>query len=147
MQIRSKVEFKGIQKAIDQVKRVGGNVPKAAAEGLSVAAELTMTKAKKQTPVLSGALRSSGHVRRPVIRGSKISVELGFGGPAGVGNMLGEVSEKDVGYAVYVHENLQARHKVGNAKYLERPLLAAGPTINHQVTLATDREIKRVLHR
>ena len=68
-----------------------------------------MTKAKKITPVDEGVLRSSGHVQLPVQRGSSVEVELGFGGPAG----SGEGQLKDVGYAVYVHEDLTAYHPVG----------------------------------
>ena len=86
--------------------------------GLVEAAETTMTKAKRRTPVDTGALRSSGHVQPPKREGTELHVLFGFGGPAGAGN-LGETNDEPVGYAVYVHEDLTARHKVGQAKYLE----------------------------
>ena len=75
-------------------------------------AEEVMTESKERyVPVLTGALRASGHVGQPKANGSRVSVELGFGGPA-------------VGYAEYVHEDLNAQHAVGQAKYLEIPLRA-----------------------
>jgi hypothetical protein len=46
---------------------------------------------------------------------------VGFCGPAGAGN-AGETNDEDVGYAVYVHEDLSARHTKGKAKFLEDPL-------------------------
>ena len=83
---------------------------------LYVEAEKIMTAAKRITPVDENILRASGHVRLPEIEGDRVEVEMGFGGPAGTGN-----NRKDVGYAVYVHEDLTARHTVGQAKFLEVP--------------------------
>lgn len=84
-------------------------------------AEETMTLSKEQyVPVDLGVLRASGHVVIP--DGSALEIEIGFGGPAGTGNQ-GETNEEGVGYAVYVHEDLSAHHDVGQAKYLEVPLM------------------------
>ena len=68
--------------------------------------ERIMVVAKLRTPVRHGVLRSTGHVEIPVVAGNTIETTLGFGGPA-------------AGYAIYVHENLTARHRVGQAKFLE----------------------------
>ena len=70
--------------------------------------ERIMAQSKKQVPVDTGNLKNTGIVEPPEIQGLEASVLLGYGGPA-------------VDYAVTVHENLQAKHKVGNALYLERP--------------------------
>ena len=88
-------------------------------------AEVTMTHAKRNTPVLTGALRASGHVLPPTYSLHDVTVTLGFGGPAGSGNQGGETNKTDVGYAIIVHENLSARHVVGGAKYLERAIVEA----------------------
>ena len=74
-------------------------------------------------PVDFGALKSTGDVSLPGESASgDVFVTLGYGGPAKTRTKDG----KDyVGYAVVVHENLTARHPVGQAKYLERPLLEA----------------------
>lgn len=89
------------------------NGPQAMGQALVETAEQVMTVSKTDyVPVDTGALRASGHVQPAVWQGAKVEVEFGFGGPAAP-------------YALYVHENLTAHHPVGQAKYLESPLLAA----------------------
>ncbi len=66
--------------------------PFAIAGPLRLEAEEIMTKAKRNTPVDLGTLRSSGHVRKPVFKGKTVSVTLGFGGAASA-------------YALAVHEH------------------------------------------
>ena len=61
--------------------------------------------AKERTPVDYGILRDSGVVEQPQIKGNVISVKIGFGGGA-------------AHYAIYVHEDLDAKHEVGQAKFL-----------------------------
>ena len=92
--------------------------PSAAAQALYEEGERKMTAAKRITPVLTGTLRASGYVRRPErILGAmfglvkNIVVTLGFGGASAP-------------YAVYVHENLGAKHKAPTqAKFLEATML------------------------
>jgi hypothetical protein len=102
-------------------------------------AEQIMTEAKGQTPVDTGNLRASGHVLPPEWIGNWVLVMLGFGGPAGAG----KGQKKDAGYAVYVHENLAARHKVGNAKYLERPMLAWASKLEAKIGADLRTELER----
>lgn len=71
-------------------------------EGIMAVAKSTFT------PVDTGALRATGHVSLPQSDGRSVTVQLGFGGPAAP-------------YAFYVHENLEAHHPIGSAKYLEIP--------------------------
>lgn len=72
-------------------------------------AEIEMTEAKRRTPVDTAALKGSGHVTGPFLSGRKSSVKMNFGGPA-------------ASYAIFVHEDLEAFHKVGQAKFLESVL-------------------------
>jgi hypothetical protein len=69
--------------------------------------EKIMAKSKKLVPVLTGALKDSGSVQVRE-QGERFTVELGYGGPAAP-------------YAVFVHEDALAEHKVGQADYLGRP--------------------------
>lgn len=87
---------------------------------LRAEAEIEMTEAKRRTPVLTGVLKGSGHVTGPTWRGREVTVELKFGGPAAP-------------YAVAVHENLEAFHKNGEAKFLERPLMESAPHLAARV--------------
>jgi hypothetical protein len=64
-----------------------------------------MPLAKERTPVEFGTLRDSGLVDPPTSGFGYVKVELGFGGAASA-------------YAIYVHEDLDAHHDVGQAKFL-----------------------------
>ena len=97
-----------------ELKRQGKKARKALARALFLEGEQIMAKSKRLVPVDTGALRASGHVQLPVIRGKKVTVVLGYGGAAAP-------------YAVFVHEK-QARHNPPTQwKYLEQPLNEAIP--------------------
>lgn len=117
---------------VQQLRRYGSAVQEALPAALHLEAERIVTEAKKLTPVRTGALRASGHVQPPEVSRGRVSVTLGFGGPAGSGN-VGDTNVADVGYAVIVHENLTAYHPVGQAKYLEEPLRAAEPQLAKRI--------------
>lgn len=124
---RFDVRFSGLEEFLARVKRRERDVVRAAEGALFVEGEETITAAKLLTPVDEGNLRSSGHVQLPVVGPNGVTVEIGFGGPAGSGNHGGDSNPEDVGYAVPVHEDLTAHHDVGQAKYLEAPLTQRRP--------------------
>lgn len=114
----------GLQDLLTKLKNRPEAMKQAVAPALYMEGEETIADAKPVTPVLHGFLVNSGHVNLPEISEDSISVEFGFGGVAGSGNQGGSTNEEDVGYAVFVHENLTAHHDVGGAKFLENPLNA-----------------------
>ncbi len=83
-------------------------------------AQVNMAESKKRVPVDTGALRDSGFVDKPEFDGNKLSVKFGYGGG-------------DVDYAIVVHEDLQAIHKVGQAKYLESVIMESAPYLLERV--------------
>lgn len=92
-----------------------------AARALYEEASIEMTEAKRRTPVDTGALKASGMVLPPATTGRDTVVQLQFGGPA-------------VGYATYVHENLEALHpNGGQAKFLESTLLESAPFLSERI--------------
>lgn len=97
-----------------RLRTAAQRVPQAVAAALFTEAEVEMAEAVRRTPVDTGALRASRFVEPPRIEGREISVSLGFGGPAAP-------------YAIHVHEDLDAYHEVGEAKYLEGPLRESAP--------------------
>lgn len=105
---------------------------KSTASALFIEGEQTIGAGKQETPVDHGPLRASGHVQLPEVTPREVSVELGFGGPAGSGNQ-GDTNDEDVGYAVHVHEDMTAHHTVGNAKFLENPVKARQPGMPDRV--------------
>ena len=129
-------EITGLAEMIAGMKARHSKVIDATKGSLRVEAEQTITAAKRLTPVDEGVLRSSGHAQDPVDIPHGVEIEMGFGGPAG----SNPDQEGDVGYAVYVHEDLTARHTTGQAKYLEVP-------VNQRKLNMTRRLISRIKRR
>ena len=115
-----KFQWSGVEGLVAKIKRHADNMPKILASVIFMEGEELIGDAKKLTPVDHGFLVNSGHVNLPEFNGPSVSVEAGFGGVAGVGNQ-GGTNQEDVGYAVYVHEDLTKHHTVGQAKFLEQP--------------------------
>jgi len=67
-----------------------------------------MNESKRECPVDKGFLRASGVVGEPRVASDGFAITL----------------EYPMEYAVYVHENLEANHPNGKAKFLEDPLMA-----------------------
>ena len=114
MGLKITARLTGVSALKKELRRQGKKAQKALARGLFAEAEQIMSASKRLVPVDTGALRASGHVQLPVIRGKKVTVVLGYGGAAAP-------------YAVFVHEK-QARHNPPTQwKYLEQPLNEAIP--------------------
>jgi hypothetical protein len=95
---------------LSKISAVKKSLPLQVAKALYIEAQIEATESKKRTPVDTGNLRASTYVTEPIIDGDHISVSIVVGGVAAP-------------YAVYVHENLEAFHEVGEAKFLESTLL------------------------
>lgn len=91
------------------VLSIAERFPDRVASAIYIEGQIEMTESKRRVPVDTGVLRASGRVSEPERDGTKISVTLSYGGAA-------------EHYAVPVHEDLEAFHKVGQAKYLESVL-------------------------
>ena len=122
---RIRIKIEGGDKYKVAAERYARGVRQGLRAGLFKEANGIITQAKQIVPVDEGILKNSGFAALPVERGNKVIVEMGFGGPAG--GKPGQTNVKDVGYAVIVHEDLNAFHKVGTAKYLEMPIRQAEP--------------------
>lgn len=103
------VTLKGTEALRAKLQNLAARMPTAVGDALYQEAQIEMTEAKRRTPVDTGALRASGMVHQPQMLGRDISVALTFGSVA-------------IGYAVRVHEDLDAFHTVGQAKFLESTL-------------------------
>lgn len=115
-----------------KIRALAEKFPARLDRALKLRAEGVMTRAKSEfVPVDLGALRSSGHVGDPERSGDGRDVEimLSFGGPAAP-------------YALVQHENLDYVHRVGEAKYLEKPLMEAVGTLAGD--LADDLDVDRL---
>lgn len=102
-------DLRGVARATRRLTAMQGAVRRAAQHALVIEAETIMAEAKRETPVDTGTLRASGRVSPPSMSLGNVSIDLTFGGPARE-------------YAIYVHEDLNATHVNGNAKFLEGPV-------------------------
>lgn len=124
-----RVSVSGAKEVQARLRALGGESAEAAGTVLYRLGEEIMADAKQLAPVMDGHLRASGHVDLPVVEGTAVVVQAGFGGPAAP-------------YALSVHENPRAGKtggfspsgkrykkwaKVGQWKYLETPFKALAP--------------------
>jgi hypothetical protein len=125
----SDFEFKmtGEKELLKNIERLGlGLIREAQEAGEGVGNELLLEPSRARAPKKTGRLRRSG---RLVVRKFKDAtiVKVIYGG---------ELAP----YARFVHENLEARFKEGEAKFLERTFLEARnrfvPAIGERISLA-----------
>lgn len=115
------LEIKGLDQLQAQLLALSNGFTRRIGSAVRAEMELVMTQAKRRCPVKTGTLKGSGHVDTENESGGRITaVLLKFGGPAAP-------------YAVPVHENLEAHHPTGEAKFLERPLLEAVPSLAERI--------------
>jgi hypothetical protein len=116
-----KTSLKGMRDMQTRLKKVATVFPDRVRAAVRAEAEIEMTESKKRVPVDRGFLRASGHVVMPQRgTGRIIYVDLVYGGVAEA-------------YAVYVHEDPFAFHKVGQWKYLESVLNESAPFIGQRL--------------
>lgn len=109
-----------------KIRKLSRTYPDKMELAIRVEAELVMTRSKQSfTPVKLGALRSSGHVTKVERVGRIILVRLVYGGVSAP-------------YAIIQHERLDFQHRVGEAKYLERPLNQAVPGMAKRMARTLD---------
>lgn len=82
--------------------------------------EIDATEAKERTPVDTGTLKGTVHATGPDMDGDRIVTAIVAGGPAAP-------------YAIEVHENLDAFHKVGQAKFIESVTRESAPHMRSRI--------------
>ena len=127
MAIFARVKVKGLKKTNERLRKLGKKGPQLLGSAFFQIGEEIIGKSKEDfVPVDKGHLRNSGFVELPKESGGSVTVELGFGGPAGKGNVGNSKNKISVGYALRVHEDTLAKHRDGTgAKYLEKPFKLA----------------------
>lgn len=131
----ARVQIKGLEKTNKILKDLGKRAPDILGSALFQVSEEVIGKAKKDfVPVQFGHLKNSGFVELPKKTRNGVTVELGFGGPAGKGNVGGDKNKISVGYALIVHEDLTLIHpRSGEAKYLEKPFNQAQKRLDKKI--------------
>lgn len=108
------IKLEGWEQLKKKILLAAKAMPDHVAQALTEEAEIEMKEAKRRTPVDTGTLRASGRVGKPEFTGTNVSVPMTFGGAASA-------------YALIVHEDLDAWHPVGQAKFLESTLAESAP--------------------
>ena len=109
----------GEKKVAARLTALAAKIPIQAGVALFAEAQIDATESRRRTPVDTGALRASHEVSKPKLIGD-IEVTISVGGPAAP-------------YALVVHEDLEAFHKVGRAKYLESVVMESAPFMAKRV--------------
>lgn len=116
--------LEGDEEMADKLRRLFPIYQEAAAEGMQTwADDVISTSQRDYVPVDTGALKASGHSSDATITDSGIEVEVGY----------------SQSYAGPVHERMNVRHEVGQAKYLEIPLILKSGELLPRVAQAMDR--------
>lgn len=100
-------------------------LPNQVARAMYEEALIEMKESMERTPVLTGALRGSHVTQLPKIEGDTISVTIEVGGPSAP-------------YALYVHEDMDAYHKVGQAKFLESVIMESAKDMPRRIASRVD---------
>lgn len=117
--------FNGADRAKADIKRLRLVAPNEFAKALYQEAQIELKEVKRLTPVDTGALRASEHVEGPFREGRRIWVYIVAGGPSAP-------------YAFIVHEDTEAFHKNGQAKYIEQPLAESAPYMPDRIAKRID---------
>lgn len=119
----------GEKKMAAKIQAIAIKTPIKAAAALFIEANIEATEVRRRIPVDTGALRASTEVSKPKVEAgvaiADIEVIISVGGPG-------------VTYAIPVHENLDAFHKVGQAKYLESVIMESAPFMTRRLAKRLD---------
>jgi hypothetical protein len=110
----------GVAEMTGKLRAIAAKFPDDVSKALYQEAQIEMTESKRRVPVDTGTLRASGFVMEPQRSGRNISVTMAYGGAA----------EQ---YAVIVHEDLEAHHPNGQAKYLESVIKESAPHMRDRI--------------
>lgn len=108
------------------------DLPQVVAKTFTTTSWLVLGDAIPITPLRDGILRSTAHVKPPVIAGNQVVVEFGFGGPAAP-------------YAFRVHELPESSNWTTpgtGPKYLEKPIRARIPKLGSEWSSSVQTQTK-----
>lgn len=121
----SVTKFTGADKALKQLRGLMKVAPNEFEKALRQESEIEAKECKRRCPVDTGTLRGTIHVDGPHREGRRVWCTIGAGGPAAP-------------YALTVHEDLDALHTVGEAKFIERPLKESAPYLAERIAKRID---------
>jgi hypothetical protein len=122
--VRFRVSVRGYEEMRRTINRIGKNFPIETGQCMKEEMEVDKEISMSRTPVRTGDLQKSHRVEDPEIYRGDIRCILHAG--------------DELSYAVAVHENLEAFHDDGEAKFLEKTLMESAPTLASRVARRFD---------
>ena len=118
----------GLEVVTKNLRKAARNAPTEVGGSMHKEMGIELVEMKARTPVESGELEGSGAITDPIYEGDNITVAVSF----------------NTDYAVYVHEDLEAIHPVGQAKFIESVLDESAPHMSTRIgrNINMDRLIK-----
>lgn len=121
----TKLTLEGTVEMQAKIRRIRGVFPDELGSAMHTEYSIEAVECRRVTPVDTGALRSTIHVEGPEKNSRTVSVQVVAGGI-------------EAPYAVVVHEDLDAFHPVGQAKYIEGPLNESAPFMANRIASRLD---------
>jgi hypothetical protein len=118
--VPNRIVFRGTVEMSQKLRRLAENFPRKTARAAETEFDVEKEESMRRTPKRTGALRRSHKRGEARITGKKIIVELSAG-------------DETTPYAIHVHENLEAFHRVGQAKFLESTLFESRRSIGARI--------------
>lgn len=112
--------LRGVSEMRAKLERLRQRFPHMTAAALYQEIEVEVKEVKRRTPVDTGTLRNSVRQVGPEVRGRMITTWIAAGGASAT-------------YAIYVHEDLEAIHPVGQAKFIESVIMESRPYLAARV--------------
>jgi len=109
--------IRGVKKVMANMDKTAKKIDSKTEKAITDVANDILKDAMIDCPVETGQLRRSGTVENPKTNRASITVEIGF----------------HTKYALYVHEDQNAHHTTGKAKFLEDNVNAALPTLANKI--------------
>lgn len=111
------------------IKRLATGVQGYMVDALGAELKIEMREVQRRTPVKTGKLRDSIRIEGPTSTGKQVTGSIIAGGP-------------DIPYAMIVHEDLDAYHPVGEAKFIERTLNESAPYMADRIAARMREKMK-----
>lgn len=117
--------LRGARETAENLRRIAREVEQAQLAGVREYGTIELKEMKRLTPHDTYRLMNSGHIEGPERIDHRIKMMFIF----------------DTEYAVYVHEDLDAIHPYGQAKFVEQPLNESAPYLLPRVAESMRRRL------
>jgi len=116
------MKLKGDAEMRKNLRNCAKNCPEQLRDAGMKEMEVEKKEIQARTPVRFGVLRDSIEVKAPEMKTGRVVITVGT----------------DVEYAVFVHENLEAYHEIGEAKFIESVLDESEPHMAERIAKHID---------